>query len=69
MMPGQHTEKAFETAIDAHLVSAGGYEKGDRETFDPVRGFFPLDILAFIKETQPQGKRKLKISLILLMFF
>jgi len=53
-MPGQHTEKAFETAIEAHLVSAGGYEPGDRDTFDPVRGFFSLDILTFIKETQPQ---------------
>jgi type I restriction enzyme R subunit len=53
-MPGQHTEKAFETAIEAHLVSAGGYEPGDRDTFDPVRGIFPSDILAFIQATQPQ---------------
>jgi type I restriction enzyme R subunit len=53
-MPGQHTEKAFETAIEAHLVSTGGYEPGDRDTFDPARGFFPPDILAFIQETQPQ---------------
>ena len=53
-MPGQHTEQAFETAIEHHLITAGGYEKGDRDTFDPVRGFFPPDILAFIQETQPQ---------------
>jgi len=53
-MPGQHTEKAFETAIEAHLVSAGGYELGDRNTFDLNRGVFPQDFLAFIKETQPK---------------
>ena len=44
-MPGQHTEKAFETTIEAHLVSAGGYEPGDRDTFDPVRG---------LKEAKPR---------------
>ena len=53
-MPGQHTEKAFETAIEAHLTTVGGYETGDRDTFDLNRGFFPQDILAFIQETQPQ---------------
>lgn len=52
-MPGQHTELAFETAIEHHLISAGGYEKGDRDTFDPQRGLFPKDVIAFIRETQP----------------
>ncbi len=53
-MPGQYTEKAFETAIEHHLTAAGGYEKGDRDTFDPERGLFPQDLLAFIRETQPK---------------
>ncbi|MEK7678961.1 MAG: hypothetical protein AAB356_02095, partial [Deltaproteobacteria bacterium] len=53
-MTGQHTEKAFETAIEHHLTASGGYEKGDREAFDPVRGLFPQDVLAFIKTTQPK---------------
>jgi len=54
MMPGQHTEQAFETAIEHHLTTVGGYGRGDPKTFDPLRGLFPQDILAFIKETQPQ---------------
>lgn len=51
-MPGQHTEHAFETAIEHHLTTAGGYEKGDREVFDPERGLFSRDVLAFIQRTQ-----------------
>ncbi len=38
-MPGQHTEHAFETAIEHHLTTAGGYEKGYREAFDPEQRF------------------------------
>src|SRR5660398_155881 len=52
-MPGQHTEYAFETAIEHHLTTAGGYVKGDRDGFDPHRAIFPADVLAFIKATQP----------------
>jgi len=53
-MPGHHTEQAFETAIEYHLTTVGGYGKGERETFDLNRGLFPHDFLAFIKETQPK---------------
>ena len=53
-MPGQHTEHAFETAIEHHLTTAGGYEKGDREAFDPARALFPADVIAFIQATQPK---------------
>jgi type I restriction enzyme R subunit len=52
-MPGQYTEKAFETAIEHHLTSAGGYAAGDREGFDLERAIFPADVLAFIQATQP----------------
>jgi type I restriction enzyme R subunit len=52
-MPGQHTEEAFENAIENHLITAGGYEKGDRESFDPIRGLFPKDVISFIQATQP----------------
>ena len=52
-MPGQHTEKAFETAIEHHLTTAGGYEKGDREAFDRDRGLFAGDVVSFIQKTQP----------------
>ena len=53
-MPGQHTEYAFETAIEQHLFTSGGYQKGDRELFDPERALFPKDILEFIQQTQPK---------------
>ena len=51
-MSPSHTEAAFETAIEDHLTTYGGYEKGDREAFDKERGLFPEDVLGFIKETQ-----------------
>jgi len=50
----QTNEKAFETAIEDYLTSAGGYAKGDREAFDSERGLFPQEALAFIRETQPK---------------
>lgn len=50
-MTGEYTERAFEIAIEHHLTTSGGYEKGDREAFDPVRGLFSQDVLAFIKAT------------------
>jgi type I restriction enzyme R subunit len=53
-MPGQHAEQAFETAIEYHLTTLGGYGKGERDTFDLNRGLFPQEILAFIQETQTQ---------------
>ena len=51
-MPGQHTEQAFETAIEHHLTMTGGYAKGDGATFAPGLGLFPSDVLAFIQKTQ-----------------
>ncbi|MFQ5745312.1 MAG: type I restriction endonuclease, partial [Acidobacteriota bacterium] len=53
-MPCQHTERAFEAAIERHLTAAGGYEKGDRESFDCERCLDPVVFLAFVKETQPE---------------
>jgi len=53
VMPDQHTEHAFETPIEHHLTTAGGYAKGDRDGFDPHRAIFPADVLAFIRATQP----------------
>ena len=37
-MPGQHTEKAFESAIEEHLLAFGGYAKGDCDAFDRESG-------------------------------
>jgi len=59
-MPRQHTEKAFETAIEHHLVDTGGYEPGDRAGFDPVRCLDPGVFLDFVKATQPKGWKYLQ---------
>lgn len=52
-MPGSHTEAAFESAIEEHLVGADGYVKGDRDTFDVQSCLDPGTFLAFVQATQP----------------
>ncbi len=59
-MPGQHTEKAFEVAIEDHLLTKAGYTKADKDAFDPERGFDPTVLLSFIQETQPREWAYLK---------
>lgn len=53
-MPGQHTEQAFETAIEEYLIAHGGYRQGDPAAFDLERGLFSGDVLAFVKKSQPK---------------
>ncbi len=53
-MLGNHTEAAFEAVIEEHLLSSGGYVKGDRDTFDPERCIDAETFVAFVKETQPK---------------
>ncbi len=53
-MPVDHRERAFEAAIEHHLLAAGGYSSGDPATFDRERALFPTDTIAFIRETQPE---------------
>ncbi len=53
-MLSQHTEQAFETATEHHLVAAGSYATGDREAFDRSRAIFPQEVLGFIKVTQAE---------------
>jgi type I restriction enzyme R subunit len=50
----QTSEEAFETAIEHHLITTGGYEKGDPDTFDAERGLFPQDVISFVQTTQPK---------------
>jgi len=59
-MPGQHTEMAFESAIENHLLTKAGYCKGDKETFDPARGLDPTVLLEFVQHTQPKEWAYLK---------
>ena len=54
-----HTEAAFETVIEAHLL-AHGYVPVAREGFDRERAIFPDTVLAFIRETQPKQWARLE---------
>ena len=53
-MAGQYKEYFFETTIENHLTTAGGYEKGEAGAFDPARALFPSEVIAFIQATQPK---------------
>jgi type I restriction enzyme R subunit len=59
MTPINTTEKSFETAIEQHLLTVGGYLKGDAKGYDRARGLFPAETLKFIAESQPTEWSKL----------
>jgi len=44
----QHTEKAFESAIEDHLLTKGGYKHGDPNNFDRERCLDPTVLIPFI---------------------
>lgn len=50
-MPTDHTEKGFEQAVEAHLLSRG-YAQGDPRHFDPKLGFDPVTLAGFLADTQ-----------------
>lgn len=47
-------ERHFEDAIEHHLLSVAGWERGQAADFDAARGWFPGEILAFWEATQPK---------------
>lgn len=49
-----HKEIDFENDIEHALISSGGYEKGDPNTYDPEAALFPADVIAFVQKTQPK---------------
>jgi type I restriction enzyme R subunit len=53
-MPVDHRERAFEAAIEHHLLTTSGYAKGDPAAFDRERAIFPAEFIAFVKVTQPE---------------
>lgn len=59
MSQGRHSEAAFETVIEAHLLQ-NGYTPVPSEGFDRDRAIFPEIVLAFIRETQPKEWAKLE---------
>ena len=48
-----HTERAFETAIEAGLTRSGGYQKRNPSAFDEALSLFPDDVSGFLEESQP----------------
>lgn len=50
-MPG-HTERDFETAIEAGLTGSGGYEKRDPSAYNEALALFPEDVATFLKDSQ-----------------
>jgi type I restriction enzyme R subunit len=55
----RHSESAFETVIETHLLQ-NGYVPVARVGFDRERAIFPETVLAFIRETQPKEWAKLE---------
>jgi type I restriction enzyme R subunit len=57
----RHSEFAFETVIEAHLLHHGyEYECVPAGAFDRERAIFPQTVLAFIRDTQPAEWAKLE---------
>ena len=59
MIDTRHSETAFETVIEAHLLSHG-YVKVADAGFDRERAIFPDTVLAFIRDTQPNDWSRLE---------
>lgn len=53
-MPGAHTELAFEDAIEHHLVTEGGWLRGDPKAYDRKLALTPADLFAFLAASQPE---------------
>jgi len=58
-MHDQTFEYAFESQIEAHLITHG-YESLPAKDYDTERAFFPAVILEFIQQTQPKEWVKLE---------
>ena len=58
-MANRHSEAAFETVIESHLLD-NGYVRVDKNAFDTERAVFPAAVLDFIQETQPREWAKLE---------
>jgi len=59
-MPGIHTEKTFEDAIEQELLTNGGYVKGSPEDFDRELAIDKKTLISFLKMSQPKEWQKLE---------
>ncbi len=48
-----HTEAAFETAIEHGLITRDRYQKRAPDAFDPAAALFSGDVVGFIRDSQP----------------
>lgn len=46
-----HTERDFETAIEAGLTGTGGYEKRNPGAYDETLALFPEDVIDFLRDS------------------
>jgi hypothetical protein len=53
-MPVHHRERAFEAAIEHHLLTCARYARGDPDAFDRDHAMFPTEFIAFVKTTRPE---------------
>ena len=58
-----HTERDFETAIEAGLTNSGGYETRNPSAYDEALALFPADVTGFLKESQPAKWQALEVLL------
>ncbi|EXJ16052.1 type I restriction endonuclease subunit R [Imhoffiella purpurea] len=49
----RHRERDFETAIEADLTSAGGYQKRAPTDYEESLALFPEDVTGFLQDSQP----------------
>jgi len=49
-----HREIDFENEIEQELLTASGYQKREKEAYNPELALFPADVLAFVQKSQPQ---------------
>ena len=59
-MPGQTTERAFETYVEEIFLTTGGWISGSNADWDKERALFPAQAFAFIQETQPNLWEQMK---------
>jgi type I restriction enzyme R subunit len=53
-MSGQTIERAFETYVEEILLTDGGWKPGSNAEWDKERALFPVQVFAFIEDTQPK---------------
>ena len=59
-MPG-HTERDFETAIEAGLTICGGFESRKPIAYDEALALFPDDVCDFLRDSQPAKWQGLEV--------